>query len=72
MKRRMQAFGQKYSVACSRLDALSPLSVLTRGYAIATRTRDKAVIKSPGEVEDGERIDLRLGGGILPVISRKK
>ncbi|MFH1438544.1 MAG: exodeoxyribonuclease VII large subunit [Pseudomonadota bacterium] len=71
MKRRMQACSQNYSVACSRLDALSPLSVLMRGYAIATRARDKAVIKSPGDVEDGERIDLRLGGGMLPCEAKK-
>ena len=72
MKQRMQAAGRRYSVACSRLDALSPLSVLSRGYAIATRTRDEVVIKSPDEVEDGERIDLRLKHGILPCEAKKK
>ena len=72
MERRMQACSRKYSVACSRLDALSPLSVLSRGYAIATRSRDKAVIKSPREVEDGEGIDLRLAGGVLPCEAKKR
>ena len=46
------------------LDALSPLKVLGRGYAIA-RTDDGTVITSPKQVEVGQALDLRLCEGSL-------
>jgi exodeoxyribonuclease VII large subunit len=71
MQQRVRALGERFSVACSRLDALSPLGVLSRGYAIATRKRDAAVIKSPDDVDDGEALDLRLERGLLPCTAKK-
>jgi exodeoxyribonuclease VII large subunit len=41
-----------------RLDALSPLSVLARGYAIATRADGRA-IRAAEDVEPGDRITVR-------------
>jgi len=46
------------------LDALSPLKVLGRGYAIA-RSEDGMVITSPKQVEVGQALDLRLCEGSL-------
>jgi exodeoxyribonuclease VII large subunit len=46
----------------ARLDAMSPLKVLGRGYAIATRGDGRAV-RSPADVEDGARISVRLAEG---------
>jgi exodeoxyribonuclease VII large subunit len=43
-----------------RLDALSPLRVLARGYAIALR-RDGRAVRSAGEVKPGEALTLKLG-----------
>jgi exodeoxyribonuclease VII large subunit len=54
----LKDLGERFLVARGRLEALSPLSVLSRGYAIATRSRDRAILKSPGDVKDGEKIDL--------------
>ena len=45
--------------AASRLDALSPLNVLGRGYAIATR-EDGRAIRSAGDVRAGDRITVRV------------
>jgi exodeoxyribonuclease VII large subunit len=54
--------------SAARLEALSPLAVLGRGYAIARRARDGAVLRSPGDAAPGERIDVRLGEGSLTAI----
>ena len=48
---------------CARLDALSPLRVIARGYAIASS--GGKVLTSPSQVEVGDTIDLRLAGGEL-------
>ncbi|MDE0884531.1 MAG: exodeoxyribonuclease VII large subunit [Myxococcota bacterium] len=51
--------------AAGRLDSLSPLAVLGRGYALATRARDGAIVRAASEVAVGEVLDLRLGEGVL-------
>jgi exodeoxyribonuclease VII large subunit len=45
--------------ATGRLDALSPLKVLARGYAIATRDDGRAV-RSAGDVRPGDAIHVRV------------
>lgn len=50
-----------FDTAAARLDALSPLSVLTRGYAVATR--DGRVLRSVEVVADGKPFTLRLSDG---------
>lgn len=46
----------------ARLDAMSPLKVLGRGYAIATRP-DGTAVRSAREVSAGDRIHLRFAEG---------
>lgn len=46
------------------LDAMSPLKVLGRGYAIA-RKADGVVLSSVEQVDSGDRIQLRLSDGSL-------
>ena len=53
-----------YAALCASLDALSPLKVLGRGYAVA-RTKSGQVLKSAENVAVGDRIDLSLGTGRL-------
>jgi exodeoxyribonuclease VII large subunit len=43
-----------------RLESLSPLGVLTRGYAIVRRSRDGAIVRAREDVEPGERVSLRV------------
>jgi len=43
-----------------RLESLSPLAVLTRGYAIVRRSRDGAIVRGAGDIESGDRISLRV------------
>ena len=46
------------------LDAMSPLKVLGRGYAVA-RTEDGGILRSSDQVQPGDRIRLRLAQGSL-------
>ncbi|HEY8156760.1 MAG TPA: exodeoxyribonuclease VII large subunit [Myxococcota bacterium] len=43
-----------------RLESLSPLGVLTRGYAIVRRSRDGAIVRGAGDVAPGDRVSLRV------------
>ncbi len=56
--------GQRFSLAAARLQALSPLSVLVRGYGI-TQKRDRSVVKSVDDVAVGELIMTRISDGAL-------
>lgn len=60
--RRFQQEEQRLARLAGRLDALSPLKVLARGYALASR-EDGTVIRTAGELAPGEPIRLRLGQG---------
>lgn len=55
----------------ARLDAMSPLKVLTRGYAMA-QTQDGVVLKSVCQVELGERVEITLSDGKLSATVMEK
>jgi exodeoxyribonuclease VII large subunit len=59
MRRRIYTDREKYAKTAASLDAMSPLKVLGRGYAIA-RKEDGAVIKAASDVRAGDRLALRL------------
>lgn len=55
---------QKRLVAlATRLDSLSPLRVLERGYAVVTNERDGRVVSDASSVEIGDLLDVRLRRG---------
>ncbi|MHB1947079.1 MAG: exodeoxyribonuclease VII large subunit [Gammaproteobacteria bacterium] len=56
----------------AKLDALSPLSTLKRGYAIATRDRDNHILLRASEVNTGDKIHVRLMEGELGCVVNKK
>jgi exodeoxyribonuclease VII large subunit len=55
---------QRYIGLTAKLDAMSPLKVLTRGYAMA-QTENGNVLRSVTQAEIGERISVSLSDGIL-------
>ena len=55
---------QRYIAQISKLEAMSPLKVLTRGYSMAQTERGE-VIRSVSQVTLGERIRIRLSDGSL-------
>ena len=60
----IQRCNQKYIAYVSKLDAMSPLKVLTRGYSMAQNERGE-VVRSISQVELGERITVSLADGKL-------
>lgn len=52
---------RQFAALSGRLDALSPLKVLARGYAVATR--QEQVLHSVAQLSPGEEIRLRLADG---------
>jgi len=54
----------RLSDAATRLNGLSPLTILGRGYAIASRA-DGRVLRAADEVAVGDELTLRLGRGRL-------
>ena len=48
----------------AKLDALSPLAVLTRGYSI-TQGGDGKVLRDAAEVKPGDKLKIRLERGKL-------
>lgn len=55
---------QRYIANISKLDAMSPLKVLTRGYAMA-QTDSGEVIKSVKQVNRGASIHVAISDGVL-------
>jgi exodeoxyribonuclease VII large subunit len=53
-----------------RLESLSPLAVLARGYAIVRRTRDSAILRRPSDVEPGEAVSIRIAEAELDAAVR--
>lgn len=62
---------QKYIAAAAKLDAMSPLKVLTRGYSM-TRREDGTVVRSVTQVEPGERVRIALEDGTLQATVMQK
>jgi exodeoxyribonuclease VII large subunit len=47
-----------------RLQALSPLAVLERGYAVVEKLPGRRLVKSVSQLQTGDRLQLRFGDGI--------
>lgn len=62
---------QRYVALTAKLDAMSPLKVLTRGYALTTNERGE-VVRSLSQVELGERITVALSDGSLSATVMEK
>lgn len=55
---------RRYVEQTARLDAMSPLKVLTRGYAMA-QAQDGTVLRSVKQAQLGERVKITLSDGVL-------
>ena len=55
---------QRYACMTAALDAMSPLKVLARGYAIG-KQEDGRLLRSVEQVQPGEKIVLALTDGDL-------
>lgn len=55
---------QRYIALSAKLDAMSPLKVLTRGYAV-THTDNGTVVRSVSQVNRGDTIDIWVSDGTI-------
>lgn len=55
----------KLKFLIGKLDALSPLTILARGYSIVKSVDDKHIIKSVKDVTKGEQVKVNLADGDL-------
>jgi exodeoxyribonuclease VII large subunit len=63
---------QRYIALTAKLDAMSPLKVLTRGYAMAQK-EDGQIIRSVSQVDHGDQIRVSLAdGAITATVTDKK
>jgi exodeoxyribonuclease VII large subunit len=67
----LDGYRLRYEHNVSRLGALSPLSVLLRGYSITYRIQDGKVIRSYKETGPGDRVVVRLADGRLECMVHK-
>lgn len=55
----------KLSLIASRLDALSPLKILARGYSVSRKHPGKELLRSIGDLKTGDEIETILGDGSI-------
>jgi exodeoxyribonuclease VII large subunit len=53
----------EFATVCGKLDMLSPLRVLSRGYSITTRTDSGKVLKDAAELKKGDEVKTKLAKG---------
>lgn len=65
VNRQIGRFQDRLSALSSRLESLSPLAVLARGYSVTQRVEDGGIVRLASDVAMGEQISTRLLGGSL-------
>jgi exodeoxyribonuclease VII large subunit len=56
MRQRVAQLQQRLEAGAARLETLSPLNVLGRGYSLTRRENDQVVLRSPEQVRPGDRL----------------
>jgi exodeoxyribonuclease VII large subunit len=64
VRRQTRDFRQKLEAYAARLDSLSPLAVLGRGYSL-TRAADGRLVRDSHQVQPGDTITTQLAAGTL-------
>lgn len=65
VRRNLERTGERLKSLANRLETLSPLGVLGRGYSVTQREQDGAVVTDASRVEPGDRIVSLLANGRL-------
>jgi len=63
--RRVDRAGGRFRASAGRLESLSPLAVLGRGYAVAWNADRTRALREASEVQPGDRIRVTLSNGEL-------
>lgn len=65
MGRSIETRKQKIAGVLGKLDSLSPLSVLQRGYSITRKIPSLQVLRNAADVREGDKVEVRLHRGAL-------
>jgi exodeoxyribonuclease VII large subunit len=68
--RSVRSRNEQVALNMTSLDALSPLSVIKRGYSI-TQKRSGEIVRNASSVDDGEELNIRLAEGSIKAVVRK-
>jgi exodeoxyribonuclease VII large subunit len=68
LRQRLLQARERLGGQAARLETLSPLNVLARGYSLTRREVDQAVVRSPEQVRPGDRVVTHVQNG--RIISR--
>jgi exodeoxyribonuclease VII large subunit len=63
IRRRLSASQDRIAALSGRLESLSPLAVLARGYSVTTNIATSAVIRDASSLVPGDRIHTRVASG---------
>jgi exodeoxyribonuclease VII large subunit len=63
IRARLERAGRQLDTTAARLESLSPLAVLGRGYSLTQRTADGRLIRSASELAVGEQMTTRFSHG---------
>ena len=61
VKQSVTVKSKEFSALCAKLDAMSPLKILARGYSVASK--DGKIISDVSDVGKGDVINVRVSGG---------
>ena len=68
MRRILDARRRRFGELAARLDALSPLAVLGRGYALARRAEDGGIVRRAADVVVGDELEVQLSEGAIGAV----
>lgn len=60
----LNRYRQRFLAGTAKLDAMSPLKVLTRGYSMV-QTAEGEVVRSVKQTERGKRVSIQLSDGLI-------
>ena len=63
----LHRYKQRFVAATAKLDAMSPLKVLSRGYSMA-KTEDGKILRSVKQIETGEKFSLQVNDGTMDAV----
>ena len=59
----VEIYDNKFAHIISKLEALSPVSILKRGYSITTKFQDGGILKDVKSLKTGDEVETKLGNG---------
>ncbi len=65
IKHEIEIYRHRVAGTLGKLDSLSPLSILQRGYSITRKVPSLQIVRDAIHVQEGDRVEVRLFRGKL-------